>query len=141
VPLYVPPAAADFSLQTQVKADIADAALYNDPKQLLRLTMHRIVFGLLSLVFASALAQPASAADARKGETLAKRWCATCHVVASDQQRGTTQAPPFSAIARRPGLNETSLAYFLLTPHPRMPDMNLSRGEAADLAAYINSQK
>jgi hypothetical protein len=27
-------------------------------------------------------------------------------------------------------------ALFLLNPHPRMPDMNLSRSEAADLAAY-----
>jgi hypothetical protein len=33
------------------------------------------------------------------------------------------------------------LAFFLLTPHPRMPDMNLSRSEAADLAAYIMMQK
>jgi hypothetical protein len=33
------------------------------------------------------------------------------------------------------------LAYFLLSPHPRMPDMNLSRSEAADLAAYIARQK
>jgi len=29
------------------------------------------------------------------------------------------------------------VALFLLVPHPRMPDMNLSRGEAADIAAYI----
>jgi hypothetical protein len=33
------------------------------------------------------------------------------------------------------------LAYFLLTPHPRMPDMGLTRSEAADLAAYIKNQK
>ena len=32
------------------------------------------------------------------------------------------------------------LALFLLSPHPKMPDMNLSRNEAADLAAYIKSQ-
>ena len=103
--------------------------------------MHRIAIGLLSLVFALTLAEGALAADARKGETLAKRWCATCHVVASDQQRATTQSPAFSTIANKPGFNETTLAYFLLTPHPRMPDMNLSRSEAADLAAYIATQK
>lgn len=90
---------------------------------------------------AAASLESAFAADARKGETLAKRWCATCHIVASDQQRGTTQSPPFSAIANKPGFNETALAYFLLTPHPRMPDMNFSRTEAADIAAYINTQK
>ena len=29
---------------------------------------------------------------------------------------------------------------YLLMPHPKMPDMNLTRNEAADLAAYIVSQ-
>ena len=103
--------------------------------------MHLVKTGLLSLLFAAGLVGEGFAADARKGETLAKRWCATCHVVASDQKRGTTQSPPFSAVAKRPGFDETKLAYFLLTPHPRMPDMNLSRSEAADLAAYIGTQK
>ena len=103
--------------------------------------MYRIAVGLLSLLVAATLAEAVSAADASKGETLAKRWCATCHVVASDQQRGTAQSPPFSAIANKPGFNEAILAFFLLTPHPRMPDMNLSRSEAADLAAFISTQK
>jgi hypothetical protein len=61
-------------------------------------------------------------------------------VVASDQQRGSTQAPPFSAIAKKRGLDAAKLALYLLLPHPRMPDMNLSRSEAADLAAYIARQ-
>ena len=95
----------------------------------------------LPLFLASIVSTTAFAADALKGETLAKRWCATCHVVSSEQQRGTTQAPPFSTIAGKPNFSETTLAYFLLTPHPRMPDMNLTRSEAADLAAYIKSQR
>jgi mono/diheme cytochrome c family protein len=103
--------------------------------------MKKIVIALSVLIAAAAFTEGAFAADARKGETLAKRWCATCHIVASDQQRGTTQSPPFSAIANKRGFNETTLAYFLLTPHPRMPDMNLSRSEAADIAAYIKTQK
>jgi mono/diheme cytochrome c family protein len=96
------------------------------------LRFFRCITGLFPLIFA---------ADARKGETLAKRWCATCHVVAADQQVGTTQSPAFATIARNPEFNEAMLAFFLLTPHPRMPDMNLSRSEAADLAAYIMMQK
>ena len=102
--------------------------------------MHRAT-GLFSVVFVAALATSAAAADARKGETLAKRWCATCHVVAADQQVGTTQSPAFSTIAHNPEFNEAMLALFLLNPHPRMPDMNLSRSEAADLAAYIKTQR
>ena len=39
---------------------------------------------LFFLILVAAPATSAAAADARKGETLAKRWCATCHVVAAD---------------------------------------------------------
>ena len=93
------------------------------------------------LLFSVALHGSAYAADAQKGETLAKRWCASCHIVSSDQQQGTAQAPPFSAVASKPDFNETTIAFFLLAPHPRMPDMGLSRSEAADLAAYIKLQR
>jgi mono/diheme cytochrome c family protein len=102
--------------------------------------MNRIVCGLLSFIFAIALADIAAAADAANGQTLAKRWCAACHVVASDQQSANGQAAPFSSIAKIPDLDAGKLALFILLPHPKMPDMNLSRAEAADLAAYIVSQ-
>ena len=102
--------------------------------------MNRVVCGLISLVFAGTLATGASAADAAKGKILAQRWCAACHVVASDQQRANGQAPPFSAVGKTPDLDASKLALFLLVPHPKMPDMGLSRAEAADLAAYIVSQ-
>ena len=102
--------------------------------------MNRTIAGLLSCVVMAALCGPALA-DAANGEKLAKRWCAACHVVASDQKNGGTQAPPFSAIGAKPGLTAAAVALYLLVPHPRMPDMNLSRAEAADLAAYIASQK
>jgi mono/diheme cytochrome c family protein len=89
----------------------------------------------------ASLAAPALAADAAQGEILAKRWCAACHVVAADQARGSTQAPAFSTIARQAGFDAAQLALYLLLPHPRMPDMNMSRTEAADLAAYIASRQ
>jgi mono/diheme cytochrome c family protein len=95
----------------------------------------------LCFILTVALMPSAFAVDPLKGETLAKRWCATCHIVSSLQQQGTAQAPPFSSVANKPDFNERTLAYFLLAPHPRMPDMNLSRSEAADLAAYIARQK
>jgi len=76
-------------------------------------------------------------ADPTDGEKLARRWCAGCHLVAPDQPTATTDAPPFAAIARMPGFNRDKLAFFLLDPHPKMPDMGLARGEASDLADYI----
>lgn len=102
--------------------------------------MTRRIRVLLILVGMMLLTGAAGAADAVKGEAMARRWCATCHVVAPDQSRGSTQAPPFSAIAKTPDFDAGKLALFLLLPHPRMPDMNLSRDEAADLAAYIERQ-
>jgi mono/diheme cytochrome c family protein len=103
--------------------------------------MKRTTAVLLSLTILSAPTIRAIAADARHGETLAKRWCASCHVVAPDQQRGSTTAPSFSEVANRPGIDAARIALFLLSPHPRMPDMNLTRNEAGDLSAYIESQK
>jgi mono/diheme cytochrome c family protein len=91
------------------------------------------------VVAALVLGAPAFAADADHGEQLARRWCATCHVVASDQTHASDNVPTFSAIARRPGFDAARIALFLRDPHPVMPDMQLSGTEAADLAAYIVS--
>ena len=102
--------------------------------------MNHTIPGLLFLIGATALPQAAAAADVAQGQTLAKRWCMACHVVTSDQQGPSGEAPPFSAIGKTPDLDAARLALFLLLPHPKMPDMNLSRSEAADLAAYIATQ-
>jgi mono/diheme cytochrome c family protein len=83
----------------------------------------------------------AHAADADNGRRLAERWCAACHIISPDQHRGNTDAPPFSQIARIPGFDASKITLFLLDPHPKMPDMGLTRNEAADLAAYIASQR
>ena len=93
-----------------------------------------ICWGLLA---AATAMPPAFAADPYNGERLARRWCEPCHVVASDQREVTGEAPPFASIARRPGFDPARLALFLLDPHPKMPDMSLTRFEAGDLAAYI----
>ena len=95
------------------------------------------------LIFAATLATPpAFAADADNGKRLAHRWCAACHVVSATQHSATTdQAPPFATIAKIPSFDAAKVALFLLAPHPKMPDMELSRTEAGDLAAYIATLK
>ena len=103
--------------------------------------MIKMTGALLSVTMAALLPQAAMAASAASGEKMAKRWCVACHIVSKDQKSGgSTQSPPFSAIAKKPGFDAGKLALFLLLPHPRMPDMNMSRAEAADLAAYIADQ-
>lgn len=90
---------------------------------------------------AGGTATRAAAADAAHGAAIAQRWCASCHVVASNQTSGTAGVPSFSEIASRETFDAARVALFLLAPHPKMPDMNLTRVEAADLAAYIAQQK
>jgi mono/diheme cytochrome c family protein len=92
--------------------------------------------GLVTLML---LRPDALAADAAQGEKLARRWCAACHVVADDQTHGADNVPTFAAIGRIPGFDASKIAQFLRDPHPKMPDMQLSNPEAADLAAYIFS--
>ena len=93
-----------------------------------------------ALLAATLAGTAALAADADNGERLAQRWCATCHIVAADQKGPTGEAPPFRTIAR-PDFDAGKIALFLLVPHPKMPNMTLSRTEAADLAAYIAKLK
>jgi len=85
----------------------------------------------------TAAAQPAAGADASNGERLAQRWCAACHVVTTAQREANADAPPFQELAKRPNFNENGLMTFLLDPHGKMPNMNLSRIEAGDIAAYV----
>jgi mono/diheme cytochrome c family protein len=80
---------------------------------------------------------PAVAADAFNGSQLAERWCSACHVVSASQHEASADAPPFGEIAKRPNFSEVGLATFLLDPHAKMPDMNLTRIEAGDIAAYV----
>jgi mono/diheme cytochrome c family protein len=88
-------------------------------------------------IFAAVVARPALAADASNGQRLAERWCAACHVVSLNQREASSDAPPFAEIAKRPNFSEAGITTFLLDPHAKMPNMNLTRFEAGDIAAYI----
>ena len=98
--------------------------------------------GWCVVVAVFAASAPAFAADPGRGERLAHRWCEACHVVSQTHAgSGTDQAPPFATIAKRPHFDAAQMALFLLSPHPKMPDMNLTRAEVADLASYIATLK
>jgi mono/diheme cytochrome c family protein len=105
-------------------------------EQVMRMFMS---FQVIAVLLASTLV--AYGADANHGLALAKRWCASCHLVSPEQQRANADAPPFATVARAPGFDARQLAYFLLNPHPKMPDLPLSRTAADDIAAYIASLK
>ena len=90
-------------------------------------------------VAVTGLSGPVVAADAQHGTELAKRWCAACHLVESGQKQASADGPSFAAIATKLDFTPEKVAFFLLDPHPKMPNFPLSRNEAADLAAYIGT--
>jgi mono/diheme cytochrome c family protein len=96
---------------------------------------------LFAPVLALALAAPFSAAaipaDPEQGEQIAKRWCAPCHLASPDQKQARADVPPFVTLAR--SKTDQQLAAFLTDPHPRMPNLHLSREEIADIVAFIRS--
>jgi mono/diheme cytochrome c family protein len=100
--------------------------------------MNRLFLSVAAMVLSTG---PALAGDPINGERLARRWCASCHVVSLKQTGMVTEATPFPVIAQRADFNERTVAFFLLDPHPKMPDMSLTRTEAADLAAHIATMK
>ena len=81
---------------------------------------------------------PALAADADNGKRLAQARCVTCHIVAPSARREVADAPPFEVIARKYEVQPQTLAFAILDPHPRM-NVTLTRREAEDIAAYINT--
>ncbi len=95
----------------------------------------------VTLLILVCTAEATFAADANNGSRLAQRWCASCHVVSSAQRVEIDHSPSFASIAQRADFNAEELAYFLLEPHPKMPNLALSREEAKDLAAYIAEQR
>ncbi|ARN80354.1 c-type cytochrome [Methylocystis bryophila] len=103
------------------------------------MNIDRAVFALFATLASFGLATSASAGgDAARGEAIAKRWCANCHVVSSDQKSGKVDVPTFADVARRRP-DDRSLANFLVEPHPPMPNLNLSRKEIDDVVSYIRS--
>ena len=57
----------------------------------------------------------------------------------TDPLHASDAVPTFPAVARMPSTTGMSLHAFLLTPHARMPDIQMSRGQIDDITAYILS--
>ena len=94
---------------------------------------------IVALAAAAIGLPPAFAADAKHGADLAKRWCASCHLVDGEQKQASADVATFAQIAQQSDFTAEKVAFFLLDPHPKMPNFPLSRIEASDLAAYIAS--
>ena len=94
-----------------------------------------------ALAVAATLVPPAAlaAGDPETGHMLARQWCGGCHVVEPGATGGSDIAPPFTIIAGNPDRTPGWL-YAVVTamPHPVMPNLDLTRPEAADIDAYLD---
>ena len=79
----------------------------------------------------------AGAFDAVAGGRLAQEWCSGCHLV--DGVGSSDVVPGFRQIANDPSKTRDRLRAWLSSPHPMMPDFNLSRPEIDNIIAYLES--
>lgn len=97
---------------------------------------------LLAVSLAAGGAEAAGTGEAAAGAALAERWCSGCHLVnGATATRAQSDVPSFASIAAARGeeLTPSWLAFGLLSPHPQMPSIALTRQQALDLAAYFAS--
>lgn len=93
-----------------------------------------VAAGLLAA--ATGLAQPAG--DPATGGRIAAAWCSNCHLIGPPAAPlAQDAAPPFAAIAQRPGMTQAALRAFLQAPHASMPDYNLTPRQQEDVTAYL----
>lgn len=82
----------------------------------------------------------AAAQDAVRGQALAERWCANCHVVNQAATTGRADGlPTFPTLAARKDITPATLKGAMTATHSRMPDLQLGARDQEDLVAYIVS--
>ncbi len=81
--------------------------------------------------------------DAKTGKQIAEKLCVGCHIVGASAAGASVPAdvPSFERIASKPGQTAESIAGAIVIPHPPMPQINLTREEIGDIAAYILTLK
>jgi cytochrome c len=77
--------------------------------------------------------------DAKTGKAIAEKLCVGCHIVSAAAAGAAmpSDVPPFATIANKPGQTAQAIAGAIVIPHPPMPQIQLTREEIGDIAAYI----
>lgn len=101
-------------------------------------TVVLILAGALSL-----LPSLAAALDAheKRGETIARTYCARCHAIGRAGASPIEEAPPFRTLHKRYPVSDLAeaLAEGITTGHPSMPEFRLEPDEADNLIAYLKT--
>lgn len=116
---------------------------------MVRVRSGRLSVAAIAGVLMAALGSPAIAQqtvpgrpDAANGLRLSRLLCSSCHIVGKNQQEPVPAGvPTFFEIANLPGRTEETLVNYILVPHPKMPNVSLTRDELTDIATYILTLK
>ena len=96
-----------------------------------------LAVSVLSVALSAGLTQ---AQDVMRGQALAERWCANCHVVNREATSGRADGlPTFPALAARKDVTAATLKGAMTATHSLMPDFELGARDQEDLVAYIFS--
>ena len=80
----------------------------------------------------------AAAGNAEAGRQFVMRSCSSCHAIEA-AKTATDNAPPFSVVAKTNKDNPAWIRGWLMSPHPPMPNISLSRQQIDDIIAYLSS--
>ena len=96
---------------------------------------------MLYATTAAAVADDLSESSAR-GQALAQRLCAVCHMnPGQGEKQGARGVPGFAAIAARPDQTHEGIVAWLASAPPMMPNHKLTQDERQRLADFIVTLK
>lgn len=98
-----------------------------------------LMHGALSV---ASTAHAAQLGDMDEGLKFAAQKCASCHDITSQNPMTTASgAPTFHVIANTSEISRTSLSYWMLSSHPKMPGMMIEQQDLDNVITYILSLK
>ena len=99
-----------------------------------------VALTLLFVTCDGVCAQDLEGPSADKGHTFAQKLCRNCHVVGDDVAASVPAGiPSFRAIANRPDQTAERIRNVLISPHPPMPDVQVSNEEILNILAYLDT--
>lgn len=93
------------------------------------------------LVAAAPMASAQEPDDARRGEALLSRHCASCHSIGRSGTSPQAQAPALRTLGQRYPIEslEEALAEGIMSGHPAMPEFKFSAPDVGAIIAYLNA--
>jgi mono/diheme cytochrome c family protein len=94
--------------------------------------------GVLVALLAVPVSPASATGNSESGRLLAQHWCSGCHALPS-AHAASDVAPTFEKVARDHKGDPSWVRAWLMSPHPPMEGINLTRQQIEDVTAYLQS--